>query len=158
MSTIICNKEMMVADSFTTFGQSNARAEKMWIVGDSVFGAVGWVSDCVAAQEWTRLEHDARGVKVDKPNISRDDAFRMLKLTNIGAVLCYDERLIPLGMIAEKDLYAIGSGSGYALGAVYAGASLLRAVNIACELDIGNSGGHVDSIKWFANEKAWVHC
>lgn len=40
--------------------------------------------------------------------------------------------------------FAIGSGSKYALGAIYAGASALQAVEIACRIDV-TSGCDIDS-------------
>lgn len=162
MSTVICNKEMMVADSLTTFGQANATANKMWVVGDSVFGAVGWVSDCAVAREWTIDAFSTvilpNAKKVAKPSIGADNGFRMLELTKDGYVGCYDHRLVNLKLKCDRGIYAIGSGASYALGAAYAGTRLMHAVSIACQLDIGNSGEPIRSMKWLDEEQVWLKC
>lgn len=48
--------------------------------------------------------------------------------------------------VREDGFYGIGSGSDYAVGALYAGATAQRAVEIASQLD-PNTGGHIITVE-----------
>ncbi len=70
------------------------------------------------------------------------DSFTVIVATEAGVFEYIDSlRPIPLGQVK----WAIGSGAEYAFGAMDAGASAKRAVEIACNRDV-NSGMGVDAI------------
>ncbi len=83
------------------------------------------------------------GMPDDKPEMPEGpDSFTVLVATEVG-LYEYIDSLRPIALGPTK--WAIGSGAEYALGAMAAGASAKRAVEIACTLDV-NSGMGVDTL------------
>jgi hypothetical protein len=70
------------------------------------------------------------------PNLPDDCDFEAIVVDPEGVVLHYDRHLVPI-RVASK-LHAIGSGRKLALGAMMAGASADKAVQIACQYDSGS--------------------
>lgn len=64
-----------------------------------------------------------------KPHYDKDDHTFEALVMDGGFILYYDNELVPL--IVDEPFYAIGSGSAYAIGAMDAGASPQRAVELA---------------------------
>lgn len=75
----------------------------------------------------------------DKPDLpGPDDSFTVMVVTE-GGVFIYTDSLVPVPV--GNIPWALGSGSEYALGAMAAGASAKRAVEIACTLDVSSGMG-----------------
>lgn len=102
----------------------------------SIFGAAGRNSDRQAVVEWL-----IDGGKGKRPRLG--DAFAGLRLMPGGEVLYYDEDLRG----TQVDLpAAVGSGGELAVGAMLAGASPKKAVEIAAQRDT-TSGGRVREMR-----------
>ena len=129
MSTIAANRNEMAADSQSTAGATRSRTPrpKVQRINGHLVAAVGKTDVIPAFFDWYR-----KGCpEDDKPELG--ESFEALTLTSQGLFQYYD-RLEPIGIV--EDFWAIGQGSDVALGAMAAGASPERAVEIACELNI----------------------
>lgn len=129
MSTIAANRTHMAADSQSTAGQTKSRTprRKVQRINGHLVAAVGRTDAIPAFFEWYQKGRP----KDDKPELG--EAFEALALTPEG-LFQYYERLEPVEVVEES--WAIGRGSEVALGAMAAGASPERAVQIACELNV----------------------
>lgn len=135
MTTVITDGKYIACDSLITDGDYcfSKNTSKVHRVGGSLVGFCGELQSGLAYIQWLKNNKVAK----EKPNVSEDN-FAALILNNDG-VFAVDNMLI----LMRPDLpYAIGTGAPYAIGAVYAGASVKEAVQIACKLD-SNSGGKV---------------
>ena len=105
----------------------------------AIAGGCGTVVFSNAVIEWL----DRGAPADDRPEMpGPDDSFTVLVVSENGAYLyCDSVHPVPIGHIN----WAIGSGQEYALGAMVAGASAKKAVEIACTLDV-NSGMGVDTL------------
>lgn len=106
---------------------------KVHRIGGSLWGLAGAMAEGVAVLNWLNGS--------DKPvNLKR---FEALQLNAEGKVFHWDESLVPVEVGAPA---TAGSGGEYAMGAMMAGASPKKAVEIACELDT-RSGGKIRGLK-----------
>lgn len=138
MTTIAFDGKTLAAD---TLWQSAYRQQhdtpKIRRRGGLVWGTAGDASDGFIFDEWL-----ADGMPKDKkPTLSDKDGFVALVVEN-GVAYRYEGALvrIPAGVPA-----ATGSGCEIAMGAMMAGASAKRAVEIAIKLNSG-SGGKVRTL------------
>lgn len=143
MTTIAWDGKTMAADRQMTLGSMrHANTQSKLHIGTyhgmpALFAGAGTKVYSAAVIEWLLLGMpDER-----KPEMPESpDSFTVFVVTELGLHLFVDSlRAIPLGVTK----YAIGTGEDYARGAMAAGASAKRAVEIACEFDI-NSGMGVD--------------
>lgn len=86
-------------------------------------------------------EKSRKGEKVDgehkDSHYPLNQNFHALALYEDGSLLWYGPKGYP--MEVKERYFGIGSGSDFAIGALFAGANLRKAVQIACKLD-ANSG------------------
>lgn len=127
MTTIVANLDCMAADRFVTYGPSYQGAPKIWIARGSIWGAAGTVSLCIAFREWTMSKRKRPALE-----ITEDDKMEALQLSPEGLYLWADGTCPD--PVKEK-FYGIGSGGGYAIGAMSSGASLDEAMEIAAKWD-----------------------
>ncbi len=129
MSTIAANRKEMAADSQSTAGPTKSRTPrpKVQRINSDLVAAVGITDIIPRFFEWYKKGRP----EDDKPDLG--ESFEALVLTP-GGLFQYYNRLEPIGIV--EAFYAIGQGSEIALGAMAAGASPDRAVEIACELNI----------------------
>ncbi len=129
MSTIAANRSEMAADSQSTAGatKSYTPRSKVQRLNGHLVAAVGKTDAIPAFLEW----YEKGRPEDSKPELG--ESFEALALTPEG-LFQYYERLEPVEVV--EDFWAIGRGSDIALGAMAAGASPERAVEIACELNI----------------------
>ena len=129
VSTIAANRSEMAADSQSTAGatKSHTPRPKVQRINGHLVAAVGKTDAIPAFFEW----YEKGRSEDDRPELG--ESFEALTLTPEG-LFQYYERLEPIGIV--EDFWAIGQGSDIALGAMAAGASPKRAVEIACELNI----------------------
>lgn len=136
MTTIVCNREEMAADSLLS-GASRAMTTKIHRTKHGIIGAAGHWAECNAFIQWF-----AKGDENAKP--PNMDEVSVLLLTNSGKILCYDGYHIPYEL---KDKYAaIGSGEYAAMAAMYCGKTPKEAVKIASLVD-SLTGGPIKSLK-----------
>lgn len=127
MTTIVANLDCMAADRFVTYGPSYQGAPKIWVARGSIWGAAGSVSLCIAFRDWTLS-------KRKKPilDAAEEDKIEVLQLSPEGLFLWADGSCPDA---VKESFYGIGSGGGYAIGALSKGASLDEAMGISAKWD-----------------------
>lgn len=118
----------------TCNGNLIRRATKGWRLSDgSLFAGAGNLDSVCALRDWCES-----GCVGDCPNSEDDDnTAEGLYINDLGVwAVSFGNNSI---MRCEDDYHAIGSGAAYALGAMGAGASSTRAVEVACGLDVYSS-------------------
>lgn len=154
MTTIAIKHGMMAADSRVSLeteagGARMFRCEKLYRImlgrKQAIVGLAGGSFDGLEFLDWLIAG------KKDPPQrlIDGDAAFTAVVLTRNG-LFEYD-RWCRADKILEP-FYAVGSGAKAALGAMHAGASAQKAVQIACKIDY-YSGGPVTQ-KWLSSDKS----
>jgi ATP-dependent protease HslVU (ClpYQ) peptidase subunit len=133
VTTILASMKhrVMVADSHVSGGTS-FKTTKIHRVGDKLVGFSGTLSHCLKFLEW--LKH---GTPLNLVYDKEEHTFCALVMDG-GFLYYYDNELIATAV--DDQIYAIGSGAEYALGAIDAGATPKRAVEIACKRDDGSKG------------------
>lgn len=130
MTTIATDGESMFSDSQQTGSYiDRVVVVKVYKVKGSLWGFCGSIAQGLVFLKW--LDGG------DKPTDL--DAFEALQVDDEGKVFNWQRRLQPVEVGTPA---AIGSGGEYAMGAMMAGASPRKAVEIACELDT-RSGGKI---------------
>ena len=134
MTTIAadCRKGVMACDSMTSTSDSWWPSTKVYRVPDALIGGAG---DAASVRQFVAWFAD--GQRNPKPKLS--DNFCCLVMTKEG-LFYWASNLVPEPI--ERGFHAIGSGGNAALGAMLAGASVQKAVEIACMVDT-SSGGEV---------------
>jgi ATP-dependent protease HslVU (ClpYQ) peptidase subunit len=140
VTTILASMKhrVMVADSRCSGGGSHFRTQKIFRVGDKLIGCCGTTMHAKKFIEW--MMH---GTPVSFVYDKEDQTFQALVMDG-GFLLYYDNELVPITV--DEPFFAIGSGSAYAIGAMDAGASPQRAVELAILRD-ECSGPPIVSIK-----------
>lgn len=128
MTTIVGTAQMLVADSRVSDSDQTWSVEKVERIGAGLYATAGGAADGERFYSWIR-----RGKRGKKPEIGED--FFAFALIADGLFL-YDQGLYPMRLANE---HAIGSGAKAARGALMAGATPERAVEIACDIDAGSS-------------------
>lgn len=130
MTVIACNAYMMAGDSQVTDGDIKSRCQKVYRINGDFVGFAGSLQDGLQFIEWYKDQSK------DKPSL---DNFEGLVLQKDGTILHYESALIPT-TLAPHPHYAIGNGSHWAMGAMYAGFTPDQAVRLCCKHLDGISG------------------
>lgn len=133
MTTIAFKAGVVVADSqCTSSGGSVCRVRKLIrIPGVGVFGGAGDFIAVMALRDWA-----ASGFEGKRPAKTGEAECLLAKVD--GTVWYLSGTGVPFEILDE--FTAIGSGAGFAEGAMAYGASALDAVRIAADRDSGTSG------------------
>lgn len=137
MTTIIADlaSRTMIADSLISHGCQSYRSQKIWrLKNGDIYGFAGNVESGLALRDWLNSNRDP----AKKPDNS-DDVDALL-LTSTG-IQNWGTRGICIEIHDQS--YSVGSGSAFALGALRAGATPLKAMEIASELDRATGGPFV---------------
>ena len=141
MTTIAVRNGVIAADSTINDGGLHVgRVVKLHRISCGVMAGAGDWIEIMMIRDW--LDERGPGDK-SPPEQLKGSKASILLLCNNGRLLCYEGQS---GFEIEAPFQAIGSGSSIALGAMAAGASAERAVEIACEFDT-TSGGPVATEK-----------
>jgi hypothetical protein len=130
MTTIACTLNCMVADQFVTYSPSYMGGTKIWTARGSVWGAAGDAGMCLRFRDWTLGK--AKRPKTEDPEEKDTARIEALELSPKGLFLYVGDS--PRDVIQEP-FYAIGSGAGYAVGALSMGATLEQALDVAAKWD-----------------------
>lgn len=134
MTTIAYKDGVMAADTraYAGFNTSIGEKRKVRRLADGTL--VGCSTNRVGFGE-AIIDWYSRGVDPDKHPTAGETKFALLAVKPNGdGFYAYDDFLLSGPLRAP--CFAIGSGEGAALGAMYAGATAERAVEIACDIDI----------------------
>lgn len=145
MTTVAWDGKTLAADKMTTTNgrphlAMHGKLHRINYHGqDALAAGSGVVAFSHAVIEWLNA-----GAPPDhRPEMpGPDDSFSVLVVTEAG-LFTYIDSLTPVALGQLQ--WALGSGGEYALGAMAAGASAKRAVEIACTLDV-SSGMGVDTL------------
>lgn len=134
MTTIAADAKrgLMACDSMTSTSDAWWPSTKVYRIPDALIGGAG---DAASVRQFVSWYAD--GQRVPKPKLS--DSFCVLVLSKDG-LFYWASNLVPEPI--ERGFHAIGSGGNAALGAMLHGAGVLKAVEIACQVD-SSSGGEV---------------
>jgi hypothetical protein len=136
MTTIVCNKMVMVADSCFHEDGIAFSCVKLHRVGHSIFGLAGETRGEYKFLEWIR-----GGKRADtRPTFEGDmDEFYALELNSAG-IFYWDKHLF--GVEAKEPFLAIGSGGDFARAFMVMGLSPQQAVQKVCDtgLDYASRG------------------
>lgn len=173
MTTILAkqfeNGFIIAADSQFASGGTPYRhpmMEKISRVGELWIAGAGNSGVCDVIQNvWTppRIPKDVNEYKfilshmipsmkatLDKQGIKYDSNDDPEKDNSADFIIGFNNRLYVISdwaiLLSDTGIYGIGSGSSYGIGALMAGATIKRAMSIACSLDI-NSGGTMQIVK-----------
>ena len=128
MTTIAYRDGVLAADSLVTLGSTKVHGsyQKIRRIGQYLVGTAGSVACCQAFVDWLKSNDDSHPPpKGEYGALIVDPRGRVREIEN-GSVLP-----VPRG----AKFFAIGSGSPYALAAMYAGATAVDAVKIAAKID-----------------------
>lgn len=125
MTTIAWDGKTLAGDAQSTGDYIRPiQSRKIHRVGGALIGCAGLSTEGRTFVEWYKDRSK------DAPKLDED--FIAIVIED-GEASYWDEKLTPLPMGTPA---AIGSGNGYAMGAMMAGSSAERAVEIASKLDI----------------------
>lgn len=142
MTVIAYDGKIVAADGIAANNDRilSYKQEKIWIVGDTIVGASGELSDALAFLEWNREKLEHR--EAIWPDLS--ECFQGIVIdshTRVCKAYC-NKRNIPLLVYSP---YAIGSGEVAALAAMVCGKNAEEAVKIAIGI-VPGLGGIVHTI------------
>jgi hypothetical protein len=130
MTVLVCTREAMASDSLFVDEWVNYHSTKVVELPGALVGSAGDAALGNAFEKWQRGR--------SKPPRMKDGAeFEGLLLTADG-IFKYGPDLIPVPV--HEAYYAIGSGAAWAIAALDFGASIVEAVEYACQKD-----GHCDT-------------
>lgn len=128
MTTIIADNTMICSDSMCSDTDQKWSVIKVMRIEAGLYATAGGAAEGERFLSW--IKRKQRG----KPPVVGED-FSALMLRKDGLWL-YDSQLVPMPLMNP---HAIGSGAKCARAALMAGATLHRAVEIACEIDAGSA-------------------
>lgn len=143
MTTIATNLKGMAADTRVTWTDSGnnrlntAASIKIERINDEIIGTSGDFQAGVRFLEWYKA-----GSKGRKPKLAKD--FRAIRLNKTGIYIIDGDDTTWVKV--DADLYAIGSGAHYAIGAMEMGATPEKSVSIAAKHD-GYTGGPITTLE-----------
>ncbi len=131
MTTIVgCpRRKVIVCDSVVSDEVQKWSEAKVFRIRGGLYATAGEVADGEAFLTWIRS-----GKRTGKPKVH--ESFDALALTPKG-LFQYDAHLIPS---QRKEPTGIGTGGGCAKAAMMAGADIVTAVEIACQIDALSEG------------------
>lgn len=137
MTTIIADRRCMEmhSDSRVTLrGYATFSSEKIFRIGDSLFGCSGDMSSAKRLLKWIEDGADAESA----PDLGEID---VLELRMDGTLMIWDESCV--SMVVEDEYYAVGTGGTPAMCLMDAGLSAEDALRIIEVRDPGTAGPFV---------------
>jgi 20S proteasome alpha/beta subunit len=137
MTCIAWDGKTLAADKRMSFSCEFATVTKLHRIDGCL---VGWAGDAAIGRAMIAWARD--GFNIDAfPSAQRDRSNNgsLMVIRPNGEINHYGVE--PYPMIIEDKHYTIGSGSPFAMTAMYLGCDARRAVEVACALDIGCGNG-----------------
>jgi len=131
MTTIVCDRSVMAADSRCTVGDVYFPTQKVWVLPGVILGVAGSGRAMSRTLQWF-----IDGMPKAKPDIEKG-SFTGLLLTRDGIFMvdetCFIEPI-------KRPFHAIGTGAGPAIAAMMCGKRPADAAEIACQIDPSTGG------------------
>ena len=136
MTTICANREAMASDRFVTYSTSFNGECKIWIAKGSIWGAAGPSNKGLAFRAWTLGGPRPKFKSPDPEEEDEDQEVKLevLQLSPKGLFLWVNSG--PPDPVFEP-FFGVGSGAGFAIGALSMQATLEQAVEVAAKWDGG---------------------
>lgn len=137
MTTVAFKDGILAADRQVSQGNRVfAEIDKVFQVSDTLFvGVCGTVSSIHQFLRWMEKHENFKQHMLDKPDTASDANFDALIVDSSDkSIWCIDQTYEPYPIYG--DIFAIGSGADIAIGAMAAGASAKKAIQIASKYDI----------------------
>ncbi len=122
MTTVVATLQGVYTDTLCSYSVP-FKTSKHAKIGNSVYAGAGDLDDLNKFFDWRRSGGDA-------PNF--EDGIDILEVCSDG-IFIWGKKFVRLKI--SQDIYAVGSGAQYAMGAIAAGASPKRAIEIASRFD-----------------------
>jgi hypothetical protein len=136
MTVIAFDGRFVASDKMATSGVRQVTVRKLWLHGRKVLACDGHAGHGMALVKWYI---DGAKPSLYPPLVDADN-WASLHVFEHGKPIWVYER-IAHPVVVHDDLFASGSGGAHAMGAMAAGASARRAVEIACEYADGCGKG-----------------
>lgn len=132
MTVIAYRDGILAADKLSQMGGMKARVTKIYQVGDAMVGIAGVYTLGLELLEWIRSGADAETV----PDFQKtQEDYQQAILIRNREIWLYEQGCTPFRI--EGDYFAIGSGSPYAMSAMWCGKTAEQGVQCASELSTG---------------------
>ncbi len=131
MTTIVCNREAMAADTRVTSSGPICHESKIARIGTSLYGMCGHATLCIVLVEWLRTARNRHQLYKLIPESYRDSV-EVIEL-NPGGITVWDGWGSARRLLDRE--YATGSGAMVALALLKKGHGLRECVEAAIELD-----------------------
>ena len=143
MTCIAWDGKTLAADKQATNNGLRRTTTKIHRVGSSLVAFSGGLDQGMLMLEWVRGGY----VRADFPPSQRDkDDWTPVMVIAPDRVVRVYERT-PTPMVFEDRCYAMGSGRDYAMAAMHLGCNAIRAVEVACALDV-HCGNGIDVLEF----------
>ena len=149
MTTIIATKDKILSDGKVTWGGrvDSLKFKKVRNIGNYLVGGAGRATSVLKFFDWWEHKVSVEQANAFDPNLrisvlpdELDEDFNAIVITPEGEMFHYEGNDITRAMKIDEEYYSIGSGSGYALAALKAGASPEKALDVAKEMDCYSGG------------------
>ena len=141
MTTIVWDGKTLAADKQWTDAGIALSGTKIHKFKKHLLFAAGATTDIQAMLEWWKRGADPKDFPSSQSVKENMVAFQIIKPNK--TLWCFEAHPYPYQI--ENDKFAVGSGRNDALGALSMGADAVKAVEIACQLDI-HSGCGIDTL------------
>ena len=135
MTTVITTKTEMVSDTFISYEVSFQGAPKIWIAKGCAWGGAGSTASLAQFKLWTQGKAKRPEFKVAEEEDEPTAKLEVLQLHPKNGIFLWINADLPEPV--EEEFYAIGTGAGYAVGAMSKGATAKEALEIAAKWDKG---------------------
>lgn len=134
--TVIAYKDgILAADKLSSAGGVRGTVTKLFTLGDMALGVCGTMTLALECVAWIR-----DGAQPDKvPTFQLTEDFQVLMLIKDKKIWLYEQGVCP--MLMENKYYSVGSGSSFAMAAMWSGKSAVESVQCAIDLSTGCGGG-----------------
>lgn len=125
--TVICWDGISLAADKLNFGAINSKITKIRKINNELFGISG--KTILSQLLWKWIEDGCKPDEIPEAQLNTDSHCTIVKITSSRRIFIYEN--LPTPWEHEGDVYAIGSGSELAIGAIEGGSGSKRAVEIA---------------------------
>lgn len=146
MTTIIATPTEMVGDTFVAYSLSFKGKAKIWVAKGCAWGGAGGSAQLSQFRLWTLGKAKRPEFKKPDGEEETDSKLEVLQVHPKNGIFLWINADLPDAV--DEPFYAIGTGAGYAVGAMSKGASIDEALEIAAKWDANTRlPGHKITVK-----------